>query len=122
MLDEFGLIPLSLLTVIHLQHALSLPFFVPFLSNMSSDLAVINNTPPTIFRIPMPPGVLPDKYPGTPTSNVLAVGIPSAWIAFAMNIFTQGLCINGVNRLTSVRWTRAPELCISLTRSLLSLP
>jgi UDP-xylose/UDP-N-acetylglucosamine transporter B4 len=88
------------------QHALSLPLLVPFLSNISNDFAAITNTPPTVFRIPMPPGILPNKYPGSPTSNVLAVGIPSAWFAFAMNIFTQGLCINGVNRLTSVssRW------------------
>ncbi|KAG7548927.1 hypothetical protein FFLO_03219 [Filobasidium floriforme] len=83
------------------SHTLSLPLLVPFLSNMSNDFAAITNTPPTVFRIPMPPGILPNKYPGSPTSNVLAVGIPSAWIAFAMNIFTQGLCINGVNRLTS---------------------
>ena len=84
------------------SHAMSLPFFVPFLSNISNDFAIISNTPPTMFRLAMPFGVLPNKYPGTPTSNVLAIGIPSAWIAFAANIVTQGLCVNGVNRLTSV--------------------
>lgn len=80
---------------------------MPLLSNLSNDFAVITNTTPTVFRIPMPPGILPNKYPGTPNSNVLAIGVPSAWIAFAMNIFTQGLCINGVNRLTSVSIRRS---------------
>jgi UDP-xylose/UDP-N-acetylglucosamine transporter B4 len=49
---------------------------------------------------------MPLKYPlgtGGDPVNDWHVAIPSAWIALATNVVTQGLCIRGVNRLTAVR-------------------
>jgi len=63
------------------QHFLSLPFFLP--------------VSPTIHSTFL-------NFASSPSTGVLNVPVPSALLALAVNVFTQGICIRGVNRLTSV--------------------
>jgi UDP-xylose/UDP-N-acetylglucosamine transporter B4 len=74
---------------------------LPFLSGLSDDFNNLSQSAPARLHLPLPSWVLPLKYPVAGGKGVELI-VPSAWIALALNVFTQGLCIKGVNRLTAV--------------------
>ena len=88
------------------QHVLSLPFFVPMYPAISSTFASYLVSPPlTLLSIPTPPTVLTLLSTGSWINDKAAawrLTVPSAMLALLVNVVTQGLCIRGVNRLTSV--------------------
>ncbi|KAJ9112451.1 hypothetical protein QFC20_002239 [Naganishia adeliensis] len=99
------------------SHALSLPFFLPFLSSLTQDFTHLSQSAPTRLHLPLPASVLPIKYSstgGSGTGRGLELVVPSAWIALGLNVFTQALCIKGVNRLTA----RVSSLTVNLILTL----
>jgi UDP-xylose/UDP-N-acetylglucosamine transporter B4 len=97
---------LALLTY---QHFLSLPFFLPFHASLTSTFeAFAASTPVKLLVIPTP-SALPDTRflsVGTGAKDSLIqwrqLMIPSALGALLLNVITQGMCVRGVNRLTTV--------------------
>lgn len=108
------------------QHFLSLPFFLPFYPSLHETYnSYASSQPITLLRIPSPSTHFVTLLT-EPSGYLLVDGwmgklirwkelvIPSALFALGVNVVTQGLCIRGVNRLTSVsyasrgaRWMRA---------------
>lgn len=90
---------------LHGQHALSIPLFLPFLSSFRRDIFTLTTFSPT-YTVSLPNTIETfaiDNLPGFPSAGKgLGIAIPSAWIAISANLFTQGMCIRGVNRLTAV--------------------
>ncbi|KAK8843930.1 hypothetical protein IAR55_006722 [Kwoniella newhampshirensis] len=91
-------------------HFLSLPFFIPFYPTLSTTFnSFASSAPITLFSLPQPSlfAVGNDMNTATQTSKWgwLRAGrdivVPSAIFALLLNVFTQGLCIRGVNRLTT---------------------
>ncbi|GHJ88242.1 hypothetical protein NliqN6_4644 [Naganishia liquefaciens] len=99
------------------SHALSLPFFLPFLSGLSNDFTQLSQSAPARLYLPLPSWILPLKYPVVGGKGLELV-VPSAWIALALNIFTQGLCIKGVNRLTARVSSLTVNLVLTLRKAL----
>lgn len=79
------------------SHLFSLPLFAMQIRSLQTQVADANATP----REPIPL---------CPLCTKLGATIPSYYINLALNVLTQLLCINGVNRLTS----RVSSLSVSL--------
>lgn len=93
------------------QHLLSIPFFLPFYPDLISTFRSYASSPPTtLLSIPTTSGIAAlytdPIFSGKPVSSTpkdgLRIAVPSALLALAINVLTQGLCIRGVNRLTAV--------------------
>ncbi|OCF34293.1 hypothetical protein I317_04187 [Kwoniella heveanensis CBS 569] len=101
-------------------HALSLPFFLPLHSTISSTYQSFASSPSTtLLALPVPspsalfvylspsPSTDPrhhDDHSGSSWKNLIEwrdLVMPSALFALFLNILTQGICVRGVNRLTS---------------------
>ncbi|WVQ95982.1 hypothetical protein IAU59_003081 [Kwoniella sp. CBS 9459] len=93
-------------------HALSLPFFLPLHSTISSTYQSFASSPPmALFALPVPSSsalfvldASPNQRSGSSFKGSLEwrdLVIPSALFALLLNILTQGICVRGVNRLTS---------------------
>ncbi|XAO25537.1 hypothetical protein I312_104365 [Cryptococcus bacillisporus CA1280] len=91
-------------------HFLSLPLFTPFYSDLIQTYNAYTSSPSlTLLSIPRPSASLfPALFTETPISFSSAkyfdwheLLIPSAMFALALNLITQGLCVRGVNRLTT---------------------
>lgn len=91
------------------QHFLSLPFFLPFYSSLLSTFEAFSlSTPVNLLAIPTP-AVFPETRflsgGGTGLKDSLIqwrqLMIPSAIGALLLNVITQGMCVRGVNRLTT---------------------
>ncbi|ODO06968.1 hypothetical protein I350_04331 [Cryptococcus amylolentus CBS 6273] len=94
-------------------HFLSIPLFSPFYSELVSTYRnYASSAPMTLISLPLPSQSLftslkssPAPPTTSPTLNKLIswqdLLIPSALFALALNLFTQGLCVRGVNRLTT---------------------
>ncbi|WVF68435.1 hypothetical protein IAT40_003200 [Kwoniella sp. CBS 6097] len=95
-------------------HALSLPFFLPLHSTITSTYQSFASSPSmTLLALPIPsPSAL--LVLNTPSDQEAAspfhwkeslewrdIVMPSALFALLLNILTQGICVRGVNRLTS---------------------
>lgn len=102
-----------------LQHFLSLPLFTPFYSDLIQTYNAYTSSPSlTLLSIPRPSASLfPALFTENPTSFSSAkyfdwheLLIPSAMFALALNLITQGLCVRGVNRLT----TRVNSVTVNL--------
>ncbi|WVQ75157.1 hypothetical protein IAR50_004766 [Cryptococcus sp. DSM 104548] len=103
-------------------HFLSIPLFSPFYSELASTYRdYASSAPMTLISLPLPPQSLftsltsaPAPPTSSPTINKLIAWqdllIPSALFALALNLFTQGLCVRGVNRLT----TRVSAVTVNL--------
>lgn len=92
------------------QHFLSLPFFLPLYSSLLSTFEAFSlSTPVNLLAIPTP-AVFPEtrflSAGGTGLKDSLIqwrqLMIPSAIGALLLNVITQGMCVRGVNRLTTV--------------------
>ncbi|KAI9638989.1 UAA transporter [Dioszegia hungarica] len=93
------------------SHLLSIPFFLPFYPTLISTFKSYAVSPPTaLFTLPTKsPAEVAMYYRTSPTYKIqpsspmpgYKVQIPSALLALAINVTTQGLCIRGVNRLTA---------------------
>lgn len=107
---------LVLAWLIRTQHFLSLPFFIPLYPTLSKTYSAFLLTPPVnLLSLPVAAtegrfgsflalgeiGSLP--YTGKPPAWWHRAAVPSALLALAINVVTQGICVRGVNRLTSVR-------------------
>lgn len=93
------------------QHFLSLPFFLPFYSSLLSTFEAFSlSSPVNLLAIPTP-AVFPEtrflSAGGTGLKDSLSLiqwrqlMIPSAIGALLLNVITQGMCVRGVNRLTT---------------------
>ncbi|WVQ79351.1 hypothetical protein IAT38_001448 [Cryptococcus sp. DSM 104549] len=104
-------------------HFLSLPFFLPFTSDLLSTYSSYASSPPlTLLTLPQPtPAFFPALFTTDPRTLVApstsskylewrALIMPSAMFALALNLVTQGLCVRGVNRLT----TRVNSVTVNL--------
>ncbi|OXC68755.1 hypothetical protein AYX13_02681, partial [Cryptococcus neoformans] len=100
-------------------HFLSLPLFTPFYSDLIQTYNAYTSSPSlTLLSIPRPSASLfPALFTETPTSFTSTkyfdwheLLIPSAMFALALNLITQGLCVRGVNRLT----TRVNSVTVNL--------
>jgi UDP-xylose/UDP-N-acetylglucosamine transporter B4 len=65
------------------------------------------STPVNLLAIPTPAGFPETRFlPGSGTKDTLIqwrqLMIPSALGALLLNVITQGMCVRGVNRLTTV--------------------
>ncbi|GMK55345.1 hypothetical protein CspeluHIS016_0204010 [Cutaneotrichosporon spelunceum] len=86
------------------NHFLSLPFFLPMYSSLSRTFSAYISSPPiTLLAVPTPDIAL---FPHIDDAKGQLVrwrelAVPGALLALAVNVITQGLCIRGVNRLTS---------------------
>ncbi|BEI84960.1 hypothetical protein CcaverHIS002_0503610 [Cutaneotrichosporon cavernicola] len=86
------------------NHFLSLPFFLPMYASLSRTFnAYISSPPITLFAVPTPDVAL---FPHVDDAKRQLfrwrdVAVPGAVFALGVNVITQGLCIRGVNRLTS---------------------
>ncbi|WWD20233.1 hypothetical protein CI109_104709 [Kwoniella shandongensis] len=89
-------------------HFLSLPFFLPLYPSLTTTFtSFAASSPITFLKLPQPAIFLND-FAATQSSKTdwlrmtwRDVVMPSAIFALLLNIFTQGLCIRGVNRLTT---------------------
>jgi len=79
------------------SHLFSLPLFVLQLKSLRQQITNANQTPPEWIGM-------------CKSCEALGFYIPSYYTKLALNVFTQLLCINGVNRLTS----RVSSLSVSL--------
>ncbi|KAL7425048.1 golgi uridine diphosphate-N-acetylglucosamine transporter [Cryptotrichosporon argae] len=103
-------------------HFLSLPFFLPLAPSLSATLSSYASSPPmALFALPVPdPAVdmltvragLADHL-----VNWKTVAVPSALVALAVNVVTQGMCIRGVNRLTSRVSSTTVNLVLTLRKA-----
>lgn len=108
-------------TLTSTQHFLSLPFFIPLYPTLSKTYsAFLLTSPVNLLSLPVAAtggrfgsflalgeiGTLP--HTGKPPSWWHRAAVPSAILALAVNVVTQGICVRGVNRLTSVRRTWIP--------------
>ncbi len=88
------------------QHALSLPFFLPFQRFLTAGVSAMSASPgvriPLSFTGLLAPIKYPMSAPGSQVQAGWAIEVPRAWIALGVNVVTQGLCVRGVNRLTAV--------------------
>jgi hypothetical protein len=90
------------------QHFLSLPYFLPFFPSLISTFEAFSlSTPVNLLAIPTPPGFPETRFlAGSSTKDTLIqwrqLMIPSALGALLLNVITQGMCVRGVNRLTTV--------------------
>ncbi|WVQ66138.1 uncharacterized protein L199_004316 [Kwoniella botswanensis] len=91
-------------------HALSLPFFLPMQSSLKSTFNSYLSSPPinlSSLSLPIPiTSSFPIPFPSyNPLKSILGgyadLLIPSAILGLLINIVTQGICVRGVNRLTS---------------------
>ncbi|WWC73779.1 uncharacterized protein I206_107751 [Kwoniella pini CBS 10737] len=88
-------------------HALSLPFFLPLQSSLRSTFNSFASSPPISLRslaLPIPvisSFPIPTFDPKDLLGGYADLLIPSALLGLAINIVTQGICVRGVNRLTS---------------------
>ncbi|EIW71590.1 hypothetical protein TREMEDRAFT_27309 [Tremella mesenterica DSM 1558] len=88
------------------SHFLSIPFFLPLYSNITSTFLAYTRSPPLLlFALPSAaPASIYTFGPHHTTQQWLEwkpVSVPGALVALLVNVTTQGLCIRGVNRLTS---------------------
>lgn len=93
--------------LIHQQHLLSIPFFLPFHETINTTFQQYAATPPVPLSLLSIPGArfLPGQAFCSTSKPRPASGIaiPSALMALVVNVVTQGFCIRGVNKLTAVR-------------------
>jgi UDP-xylose/UDP-N-acetylglucosamine transporter B4 len=68
--------------------------------------AYISSPPITLLAVPTPDMALFSPVDDAKRHLVRwrELAVPGALLALAVNVITQGLCIRGVNRLTSVSW------------------
>ncbi|TXT12844.1 hypothetical protein VHUM_01245 [Vanrija humicola] len=98
-------------------HFLSLPFFIPMYPSLSKTFNAYRASPPiTLLTVPIPsPGLADD------TKHELIrwrdIAVPKAFFALAVNVVTQGLCIRGVNRLTSRVSSTTVNLILTLRKA-----
>lgn len=98
------------------QHFLSLPFFIPLYPTLSSTYSAFLLTPP-VNLLSLPLAATEERFgsflaldeirtlphAGKTPAWWHRAAVPSAVLALAVNVVTQGICVRGVNRLTSVR-------------------
>ncbi|WWC65747.1 uncharacterized protein I303_108369 [Kwoniella dejecticola CBS 10117] len=92
-------------------HALSLPFFIPLQSSIRTTYTSFASSPPISLHsltrslaLPVPvisSFPIPTFDPKSLLGGYADLLIPSALLGLAINIVTQGICVRGVNRLTS---------------------
>ncbi|WWC92698.1 uncharacterized protein L201_007657 [Kwoniella dendrophila CBS 6074] len=112
-------------------HALSLPFFLPFRSTISSTFKSYSASPPislstlsSNLNLPfLSPYIssfpIPTSYPlKDRISPYLDLLVPSALVGLTINIITQGICVRGVNRLTSKVNSVTVNLVLTIRKAL----
>ncbi|WVW87021.1 hypothetical protein I302_109077 [Kwoniella bestiolae CBS 10118] len=91
-------------------HALSLPFFIPLRTSLQSTYkSYASSSPISLSSLSLPVPIIssfPIPFPTyNPIKTILGghadLLIPSALLGLLINVITQGLCVRGVNRLTS---------------------
>ncbi|CAK9781607.1 UAA transporter [Cutaneotrichosporon oleaginosum] len=86
------------------NHFLSLPFFLPMYASLSRTFSAYMSSPPvTLLAVPTPDMALFSPVDDAKRELIKwrELAVPGALFALAVNVVTQGLCIRGVNRLTS---------------------
>ncbi|KAJ1730102.1 golgi uridine diphosphate-N- acetylglucosamine transporter [Coemansia biformis] len=81
------------------NHALALPMFLPFWSDIGYQARALSRSPPTTLYF---------------------VTVPSLWISLAMNVLAQLACASGVHRMTSMSSSLTLNVVLNL-RKLVSL-
>ncbi|WVR08120.1 hypothetical protein IAU60_005166 [Kwoniella sp. DSM 27419] len=96
-------------------HALSLPFFLPMHSSITSTFSSFAASPSlSLFAVPLPAAGSQKLSGKSPFLWWHDVVVPSALFSLAVNIITQGICVRGVNRLT----TRVNAVTVNLILTL----
>ncbi|ORX37785.1 UAA transporter [Kockovaella imperatae] len=97
------------------SHFLSLPFFLPMYSAISSSTSsFVHSKPVNLFVLP--PSARQNDMLGI-AKLLTAVTLPSALVALAINVVTQGICIRGVNRLTARVNSTTVNLVLTLRKA-----
>ncbi|ORY34799.1 UAA transporter family-domain-containing protein [Naematelia encephala] len=107
------------------SHVLSLPFFIPLHSDLSNTYRSLAASPGlTLFAIPQPSPMALFSLGeiGNSAGKTLLqwkhVVVPSALFAVALDVITQGVCIRGVNRLTSKVNSTTVNLILTLRKAM----
>ncbi|WOO83979.1 UDP-xylose and UDP-N-acetylglucosamine transporter [Vanrija pseudolonga] len=103
-------------------HFLSLPFFIPMYPTLSKTFNAYRASPPiTLLTLPIPSPELALFSPIDDAKRELIrwreLSVPNAFLALAVNVVTQGLCIRGVNRLTSRVSSTTVNLILTLRKA-----
>ncbi|GFZ49994.1 hypothetical protein JCM24511_07747 [Saitozyma sp. JCM 24511] len=116
------------------SHFLSLPFFIPLYPTLSTTFRSFAQSPPiTLVAVPKP---TPSSFLASPIQSPSALGaggkawepffglvewtelvVPSAIAALLVNVVTQGICVRGVNRLTSRVNSTSVNLVLTLRKA-----
>jgi len=82
-----------------------MPFFIPMFPSFARTFKTYLASPRVaLFALPTPEIALFSPIDDAKREIIKwrELAVPAALIPLALNIFTQGLCIRGVNRLTTV--------------------
>ncbi|KAI9277486.1 UAA transporter [Sporodiniella umbellata] len=101
-------------------HFLALPFFLFYSSRLTSQVHEYNQSPlmpilDILWQIPVI-GSVAHWIPNVLKTVLQTVKMRKLWAYFVLNVFTQYLCISGVNRMTSVATSLTLALILNLRK------
>ncbi|KAI9033838.1 UAA transporter [Phycomyces nitens] len=102
-------------------HFLALPFFGLFYKDIISQVKVYNaspieNIPALLQSFPIIDSMLSSPWLSLLRSFLNKLEIPRLWLYLSFNVFTQYVCISGVNRMTSMSTSLTLNLVLNLRK------